>query len=95
MHCFDSPADFTNLTDIFLSHTVLKLIQFCLCFGMSGRREFFHTCNTLSCIPQILVGRNIHVILRNETSVIGKLVSCDGLVDFLENNPGLFHLFTL
>lgn len=50
---------------------------------MSQKKEYFNLFNTLACIPNILVNKNVLIFMRNETWVAGKITNADGLVNKL------------
>lgn len=45
---------------------------------LTDKKESYNKYNTLNCIPQILMNRNVLIDLRNECSVAGKIVDADG-----------------
>lgn len=45
---------------------------------MSKRKEYFNLFNTLSCIPNILIKKNVLIFMRNDTWVAGTVQDADG-----------------
>ncbi|XP_053695359.1 U7 snRNA-associated Sm-like protein LSm10 [Sabethes cyaneus] len=52
----------------------------------SVKREIYRSLNELVCLPQCLVGQNILIDMRNETSVAGKITNVDGFMTIFMKN---------
>lgn len=53
---------------------------------MTSLRDRFKSCNTLVCLLQGMIGQTTTVELRNEDSVLGKIVKVDGIMNMdIEN----------